>query len=177
MHRIKFALLFLCWLCISVSTFADVFPAGTQYTVCFTPGQQCTNKIVRVLGGAKHEIDVQVYSFTSKKIARALVAAIKRGVKVDVLYDASNFNPDRFSLAKYVTRAGGGCLVDSQVRIAHNKVMIVDGKTVITGSFNFSYAAQYKNAENVLIIHSPQLTESYLINFKRRKGLSEKCYF
>ncbi len=48
------------------------------------------------------------------------------------------------------------------------KVIIIDHKIVITGSYNFSKAAETKNAENLLIIHSPELTALYEANFQKR---------
>lgn len=154
---------------------ADTFSANTKYQVCFTPYQRCTNKIVSAINNSKHSINMQVYSFTSRKIAYALRDAVKRGVKVDVIYDASNFNPDYFSFAKMLTNSGAECGVDDSVRIAHNKVMIIDNDLVITGSFNFTYAAERKNAENVLLIYNKKLASKYNANFFRRKNLSEKC--
>jgi phosphatidylserine/phosphatidylglycerophosphate/cardiolipin synthase-like enzyme len=49
--------------------------------------------------------------------------------------------------------------------IAHNKVMVIDGETVITGSFNFTKAAEEKNAENLLIIRDRRLDELYAKNW------------
>ena len=156
---------------------AATFAPGATYQVCFTPGGGCTKKIVNVIAGAKHDVDMQAYGFTSKKIAYALRKAVRRGVKVTAIYDAENFDPMRFSYAKILTRAGAECKVDSTVSIAHNKVIIVDGKTLITGSFNFTYAAQHKNAENVLIIKDKKLVADYLANFWRRYRVSERCLF
>ncbi len=61
---------------------------------------------------------------------------------------------------------------DNQLSIAHNKVMIFDRKTVETGSFNFTYSAQHRNAENVLIIQNKALAAAYLKNWFRRKKQS-----
>jgi phosphatidylserine/phosphatidylglycerophosphate/cardiolipin synthase-like enzyme len=63
---------------------------------------------------------------------------------------------------------------DYKLRIAHNKVMIFDGQTVETGSFNFTDAAQYHNAENMLIIHNQALAQKYLANWEKRKQQSKR---
>lgn len=62
--------------------------------------------------------------------------------------------------------------IDYIPTIAHNKVMIIDGKTVITGSFNFTDAAQNKHAENVIIITDAELAKKYFDNWMSRKKVS-----
>ena len=51
--------------------------------------------------------------------------------------------------------------------------MIIDGETVITGSFNFSKAAEERNAENLLIIRDRELAGRYTANWKVHEGHSE----
>ena len=152
--------------------------SATPYRVCFTPQGSCTLKIVELIDGASKEIDAQIYSFTSKKIAYALKNAVRRGVKVKVIYDSSNFDvkDHHFSLAKYLTRHGALCRVDDSVRIAHNKVLIIDHQWLVTGSFNFTYAAEFKNAENVLMIKNRQLVDAYFKNFTHRWVISKNCH-
>jgi phosphatidylserine/phosphatidylglycerophosphate/cardiolipin synthase-like enzyme len=67
--------------------------------------------------------------------------------------------------------AGIAVWVDTRVAIAHNKVMVVDGVTVITGSFNFTAAAQNRNAENLLVIRDPALAARSRENWQRRRGV------
>jgi phosphatidylserine/phosphatidylglycerophosphate/cardiolipin synthase-like enzyme len=64
--------------------------------------------------------------------------------------------------------------IDSTHAIAHNKIMVIDQETVITGSFNFTKAAEEKNAENILIIKSKELAQEYLDNWTKHKSHSEK---
>lgn len=148
--------------------FAEVFPDNTSYTLCFTPDQDCTSNIVNLINSAKTTIFVQAYSFSSWKIARALAKAVKRGVVVKALFDRSLFSDKYSKLTRYLQRAGVQTWLDNAENIAHNKVMIFDAKTVETGSFNYTYSAQHYNAENVLIIHSPELAAAYLKNWQHR---------
>ncbi len=132
----------------------------------FSPKGGCTAAIVEALRGAKKTIHVQAYSFTSVPIAAALVEAHKRGVKVEVILDKSQ-QTEKYSEADFLQHAGIALFIDSAHSIAHNKVMILDGETVITGSFNFTKAAEEHNAENLLIIHqTPALAEKYLSNWR-----------
>lgn len=80
-------------LLLSTSCFAQQFSSGSAYDVCFTPGNDCSLKIINVISQAKKQILVQAYSFTSKPIANALVQARKRGVEVKVILDGSQLKP------------------------------------------------------------------------------------
>lgn len=134
--------------------------------VFFTPQDNVQAELVRVLNAAKKEILVQAYILTDNKISDALIAAHKRGVVVKVLLDAERSEQSSGSDAVRLKKAGNDVRLETQYDNAHNKVMIVDAATVITGSYNFTYSAQYKNAENVLFIkNAPQLVRRYTDNW------------
>jgi phosphatidylserine/phosphatidylglycerophosphate/cardiolipin synthase-like enzyme len=143
--------------------FADA--AGMQ--VCFTPGEDCTAVITAEIAAARREVRVQAYGFTSRPIAEALVGAERRGVDVKVILDerASHWRAEREPIAR-LRGAGIEVRLDGDHAIAHNKVMIIDGATVLTGSFNFTAAAQFRNAENLLVVHDPALAGRYLANWR-----------
>ena len=144
-----------------------------NWQVCFTPGAECTDMIVREIGGAKRTVLVQAYSFTSAPIAKALVDAKKRGVDVRAILDKSQ-RTERYSAADFLANSGVPTWIDSCCAIAHNKVMVIDGETVITGSFNFTKAAQARNAENVLVIRDRDLAARYAENWQKHLGTSER---
>ncbi len=131
----------------------------------FSPRGGCTNAVVKALGGAKESILVQAYSFTSAPIAQALLAASKRGVKVQIILDKSQRTAN-YSEADFTAHAGIPTFIDAKHAIAHNKVIVIDSETLITGSFNFTKAAEQSNAENLLIIHDPVLAARYTDNWK-----------
>jgi phosphatidylserine/phosphatidylglycerophosphate/cardiolipin synthase-like enzyme len=147
-----------------------------SWQVCFTPGQDCTGLVVAQIAGAKRSILVQAYSFTSVPILAALKAAHGRGVDVEVIVDKSTARTcpsgSRYNAATYLSNAGIPVWVDAAVSIAHNKVMVIDGATVITGSFNFTAAAQKANAENLLVIRDSELAAKYRRNWERRRAVS-----
>lgn len=146
---------------------------NTPYQVCFTPGSDCTANIIDTIANAQHSILVQAYSFTSAPIAKAIMDAKKRGIDIRVILDKSQVKA-RYSSAKLLENAGISTWIDSRVAIAHNKVMIIDDRVVITGSFNFTKAAQYKNAENSLIIYDANLAKLYTNNWLSREAVSYK---
>ena len=138
-------------------------PMGWE--VYFSPNGGCTDAIVRGLDKAQSSVLVQAYSFTSYRIAKALLDAHKRGIKVEIILDKSQ-RRDQYSSADFLANSGMSVKIDSQHAIAHNKVMVIDGETVITGSFNFTKAAEDNNAENLLVIHDKKLAERYTKNWQ-----------
>jgi phospholipase D len=117
-----------------------------NWQVCFIPGGNCTGLVVETIQGARHSILVQAYSSTSVPFLSALKAAHARGVDVKVIVDKSSVrvskSGSRRSAATYLTTAKIPVWVDTHVSFAHNKVMVIGDTTVITGSFNFTAAAQ-----------------------------------
>ncbi len=147
------------------------FEAGASYTVCFVPGEDCEGVIVAEINQARSVILVQAYSFTSMPIAKALVSAKQRGVSVEVILDKSQ-RSERYSGATFLANAGIRTLIDEQPSIAHSKVIIIDGTSVITGSFNFTRSAQQYNAENLIVIRDGVLAQHYTQNWVTRERLS-----
>jgi phosphatidylserine/phosphatidylglycerophosphate/cardiolipin synthase-like enzyme len=141
--------------------------------VCFSPKGGCTDAVVRELRHARREVLVLAYSFTSKPIAQALFDAKRRGARVEILLDRSNEH-ETYSELDELVKQGLTPHVDAQHAIAHNKVMVIDGRTVITGSFNFTHQAEADNAENLLVIKGhPELVTAYRQNFAAHKAHSQ----
>jgi phosphatidylserine/phosphatidylglycerophosphate/cardiolipin synthase-like enzyme len=138
----------------------------TSVEVYFSPSGGCTTAIVKALDKATNSVLVQAYSFTSAPIAKALVDAHKRGVKIQVVLDKSQ-KSEKYSSADFVAHAGIPTYIDSSHAIAHNKIMIIDGGRVLTGSFNFTKAAEEKNAENLLVIDDAALADKYTANWQK----------
>ena len=141
-------------------------PVPEEEEVYFSPQGGCTEAVVNNLNWAEKSVLVQAYSFTSKPIAEALIAAHKRGVEVKVLLDRSQLRGKGSKLV-LLDQAGIPVMIDAQHAIAHNKVMIIDGVTVLTGSFNFTTAAEEKNAENLLVLHDKALAKKYWDNWNK----------
>lgn len=136
----------------------------TKREVFFSPKGGCTEAVIREVGVAKTTIRVFAYSFTSRPIAQALAAAKGRGVDVKAVLDGSNAD-DRNSAMSVLTEAGCQVLLDTTHAIMHNKVIVVDGSTVMTGSFNFTAAGEARNAENLLVMRDPSLAAKYEANW------------
>jgi phosphatidylserine/phosphatidylglycerophosphate/cardiolipin synthase-like enzyme len=151
---------------------AEMVLRNAPVQIYFSPRGDCTEAIVREVSTAKSEILVQAYSFTSAPIAKSLLDAHKKGVKVVAILDKSQ-KKEKYTSATFLSNAGVPVLIDSAHAIAHNKIIIIDRETVITGSFNFTKAAEEKNAENLLIIRSRELAAKYIANWNAHRAHSE----
>ncbi len=133
--------------------------------VFFSPKGGCTEAIIKELKNAKDSVLVQAYWFTSPSIAKALVQAHKRGVKVEVILDQSRTDMED-EQAKFIAKNGVPTFTDDKHTTAHSKIVIIDGNVVITGSFNFTDQSEDENAENLLIIRDKGIADKYTANWK-----------
>lgn len=170
MNRARLSILSI--ILLAFTAWCGPLHAGNAISVCFSPGGHCTDVIVKEIESARSSILVQAYGFTSAPIAKALLEAHKRGVKVHAILDKSN-RTAKYSGADFLYNVGIPVLIDSAHAIAHNKVMVIDGEIVITGSFNFTKAAEERNAENLLVIRDKDLAERYSRNWNQHEAHSE----
>lgn len=153
---------------------AGPLPAAGTVEVLFTPWDDAEGALLRVIGQARQSIHVQAFSFTSRNIGWALGEAKRRGVKVEVLADHKQSVENRNSLIDPLHDSGIPIWFEVRYASAHSKVMIVDGEgpapTVVTGSYNFTYSAQARNSENMLIFRgNVPLARAYLDNWRRHR--------
>ena len=159
-------------------------PAQGTVEVLFTPWDDAEGAIVRALAEARQSIHVQAYLITSRPIAVALVAAAARGVKVEVLADREMAIKGANSRLPDLVRGGASVWLETRYAAAHNKVIIIDSLSdkdaplaspliplVITGSYNYTWSAQARNAENLLLLRgNAPLTKRYLDNWLRHRS-------
>jgi len=145
--------------------------ATGSMSVYFTPQDHPGDAVVRAFSGARHEILAAIYEFTESEIAGALIEANRRHVDVWLLMDRSESHQrgsQSFRLTEVLgnharIRAG----IDGESGILHNKFAVIDGARVLTGSFNWTYSAEERNWENLLVVDSPALAQAYARQFHR----------
>jgi len=122
----------------------------------FSPADDVAGVIARHIGAARESVQVQAYLFTHRGLAAALARAARRGVAVDVIADAKQYAGGGWPVARSLDRAGVRLWLHDGYAAFHHKVVLVDARSkapvVITGSFNFTLAAQERNAENVVVV-------------------------
>lgn len=165
----------LVWSCqaTALTSLPDVQPATGTIQLAFTPGDDAAELIMQAIRHARKQILVQTYSFTHLGIARALIHAHRRGIDVIVIADPQQAQRIPTSLIQQLALAGIPVFMDGEHTSAHNKVMIIDADshpTIITGSYNFTHAGQYTNAENLLILRdNVAVARAYRNNWQRHR--------
>jgi phosphatidylserine/phosphatidylglycerophosphate/cardiolipin synthase-like enzyme len=159
-------LMYLCrWLGRLVKT-------PPSLAVFFSPKGGCSDALIKEIKAARREVLVQAFAFGCRPLAQALVDAKMRGLRVDILLDWGA-EKDASSDLKFLAAQGLTPLINSQFLSAHDKVMIVDGQTLITGSFDFTQQAEEDNADNLIVIKGhPETVTAYRERFEAMKG---KC--
>ena len=143
------------------------FAAEGEIELAFSPRDDAEKVLIGLVQDARKSLLVHAYAFTSRSIADAMVAAHHRGVKVEVLADAHAIGR--------LLAGGVPVAFETAYSAAHNKVLIVDaegpGCAVLTGSYNFTWSARNRNAENILIVreHCP-LARAYRDNWRRHRA-------
>jgi phosphatidylserine/phosphatidylglycerophosphate/cardiolipin synthase-like enzyme len=165
-------------LCLTVGAGATALPATGTVEALFTPWDDAEGAIVRTLGEARRSIHVQAYLLTSRSIARALGDARARGVAVEILADREMVAKGENSQVPRLAAEGIPVWLETRYTNAHNKVLLIDAgqadAVVITGSYNFTWSAQARNAENLLILRgNPALAQRYLDNWRRHRDEAE----
>lgn len=151
-------------------------PIAAQGTLqaAFSPWDDVERLITDSIDHARKQILVQAYLLTSKRIATALMQAHQRKIDVRILVDAQQLAKSDASKVSDLVEAGIPVWVETKYQNAHNKIIVIDATTseavVITGSFNFTWTAQHKNAENILIARgNPTLASRYASNWGRHQ--------
>jgi len=144
----------------------------------FTPGDEVDRVVTSRIDAARRSLHVAAYLFTHRRIAAALARAAKRGVAVELVADASQYQAGGLPRLRELDRAGVRIWLRDGLAAFHHKVVIVDagasGATVLTGSFNFTQAAQDRNAENLVVIESREVVARFLADFERHRDASSR---
>jgi phosphatidylserine/phosphatidylglycerophosphate/cardiolipin synthase-like enzyme len=141
---------------------------GTPVDIYFSPDDNVANNLLDLIHNAEESIYFLAYSFTSDPLAEAIRARAEEGVSVEGVMDSSQIDSnigtefDPFKQTGLDVRRDG-----NQGGLLHHKVIIIDEEIVITGSYNFTNAAETRNDENLIVIYDPFIAAQYLAEFQR----------
>lgn len=149
---------------------------ASQIEVCFSPplpgGCDPAATIAAAIRAAGKSILVQAYEITPGRLVTDLIDAHRRGVDVRAIVDYKQLtdrrNRDDAFAVQELSAGGILVLVDRPRGLMHYKVMIIDSEIVLTGSFNYTYSAENRNVENLLLIRDPGLAAQYLRHWNSR---------
>lgn len=146
-------------------SYTRYFETNTQ--VYFSSRDNCREKIVDCINNSKKNIIFAIYFLTDKEIAKALIEANKRGVKIEGIVDkqcSTGMNKKFMSDLKKNFKI---TVIKKNYGIMHHKFAIIDRKIIITGSYNWTFSANNKNYENLVIIKNEDLALEYFKEYKR----------
>jgi len=148
------------------TAYPEVWVRDARVECYFAPEDGVQREILDEIADSETQIDFMAFSFTSNEIARAMAARLADGVRVRGLFEMRNA-ASKHSKDEYLAERGATVYMDHNKYTMHHKVIVIDVKTVIAGSYNFSTNAEKRNDENVLIIHSPEVAKKYTREFDK----------
>ncbi len=135
--------------------------------IYFAPDSNIEEKIIKQIAQAQKSIYIMMFAFTNKKIAKALLLAMQRGIEVKIVVDKVQNHYQKYSVYKYLKNNGMNIIKDKNRFKLHHKVLIIDKTITITGSYNLTKKANQSNAENIIIIKNTLISKKYLQEFDR----------
>ena len=140
--------------------------SGVPVESYFSPEDKVVEKILPRLKAAATSIDFMAFSFTDDDLGQAVMDRAKAGVKVRGVFENTG-SETQYSEYGKMKQAGLDVMQDGNPYLMHHKVFIIDGKTVVLGSFNFSQNAETENDENLIIVDDPSLAAQFTAEFGR----------
>jgi len=144
---------------ISISTFAKT-------EVYFSLYDNPQKEIIKNINQAEAFINIAMYIFTDKEIALPLVKAQERGVKVRLYLDKDQVDY-KYSQSRFLVQKGIKTRISSNKYIMHNKFAIIDNRILLTGSYNWTFSANNRNDENLMVIDDPEIIARYQNQFEK----------
>lgn len=145
---------------------------GTRIQTCFSSEEKCATQIITAIKGSKQSINFMAFSFTSDPIMEAMTARQKAGVRLSGVFETTGSQTPYSEFGK-LKQAGADVYTDGNPWVMHHKVIIIDERIVIFGSFNFSDNANTQNDENLLIIDNPAIARAFKAEFDRVLALAK----
>ena len=144
---------------------------GKRVECYFSPSDGINTQIVQHINTANKDLNIATMVITRTEIASAIAARKTAGAGVNMLTDASGTNDATVNSTLLASLGASNYVFYGNSGIMHNKYMIIDqgapesDPMVLTGSHNWSAAADNDNDENTLIIHDATIANLYYQNF------------
>jgi len=150
----------------SATPYPQMRVGDARVEVYFSPEDGVAKHVLQRLNAAKRSIYFMTFSYTEDRISDAMIARVKAGLQVRGVFEMQNAGGSGADFNR-LKQGGVDVLLDGNCYILHHKVIVIDERTVITGSYNFTSSAEKDNDENLVIVDDPNLARAYLQEFDR----------
>jgi phosphatidylserine/phosphatidylglycerophosphate/cardiolipin synthase-like enzyme len=140
---------------------------GVPLEVCFAPDDGCAARLVKLLESAQESVRFLAFSFTADDLADAIIERMEAGVKVAGVMEESQVKSNRGTEFNRLRSEGAEVRLDGNPRNMHHKVLIIDERIVVFGSYNFSFFAETRNDENLIVVDDPLIAAQFLEEFEQ----------
>lgn len=140
---------------------------GTPVEVLFAGEDHVSDRLAELLDTAQGSIRFMAFSFTDEQMGETILSRASTEVKVQGIFETRGSETEYSEMPKFYC-AGLAVRQDGNPRTFHHKVLIIDNKTVVTGSYNFSKNADESNDENLVIMTNADIAAAYIAEFERR---------
>jgi phosphatidylserine/phosphatidylglycerophosphate/cardiolipin synthase-like enzyme len=141
-------------------------PPALRVNALFSPAGGIERQVVALIDSAVTSIEMATFGFTNVYVEKAMLEAIKRRVKVALILDRTETQGQQARLHDTLEKAGCDIrLISPRKGTMHNKYIVVDGKTVEWGSYNYTERAENKNFENATFASDSNLAQQYHSDF------------
>jgi len=161
--QIKITILLLLTL-IVISQFS-LFPLA-KTEVYFSLSDNPQKEIIKNINQAEAFINIAMYIFTDREIALPLAKAQERGVKVRLYLDKEQVDY-QYSQSRFLVQKRIKTRISSNNYIMHHKFAIIDNRILLTGSYNWTFSANNRNDENLMVIDDPEFIARYQNQFEK----------
>ena len=151
----------------SVTPYPELVVEGVPLEVYFSPDDGVAGHLIELIQAAQQSIYFMAFSFTSDALTEAILERAKDGVTVAGVMEETQVESNSGSDYERFRQAGLDIRLDGNPRNMHHKVILIDGNTVVVGSYNFSNSAENINDENVLVFHDARIAGQFETEFER----------
>jgi len=150
----------------SATPYPAVRIGKSRVEVYFSPEDGVAKHVLQRIAAAKRSIHFMTFSYTADTTAEAMIAKVEASLAVRGVFESQNARGTGADFNR-LKQGGVDVLEDGNCYILHHKVIVIDERTVITGSYNFTGSAEKDNDENLVIVDDPNLARAYLQEFDR----------
>lgn len=148
----------------------DIGRPTAEPSAHFGPGDDCADRIIGLLRGARAGIDICVFTISDDRISREIAQAHHRGIDVRIITD-NDKSADRGSDIDYFIEQGIAVRMDATPNHMHHKFAVFDGRALVNGSFNWTRSASRYNDENITVLYESTVVQAFMQVFE---GLWER---